>query len=53
MSVFSSIDGCWCADVSNLSSYAEQVGNDGEEVFFRLLEQMQSLLRKGDFPALK
>ncbi|KAL1741368.1 hypothetical protein HDZ31DRAFT_45588 [Schizophyllum fasciatum] len=34
-------------------SYAEQVGNDGEEVFFRLLEQMQSLLRKGDFPALK
>ncbi|KAL1660013.1 hypothetical protein GGF50DRAFT_64079 [Schizophyllum commune] len=40
-------------DGVEVHSYAEQVGNDGEEVFFRLLEQMQSLLRKGDFPALK
>ncbi|KAI4294541.1 hypothetical protein EV122DRAFT_224199 [Schizophyllum commune] len=40
-------------DGVEVHSYAEQVGNDGEVVFFRLLEQMQSLLSKGDFPALK
>ncbi|TRM59794.1 hypothetical protein BD626DRAFT_549990 [Schizophyllum amplum] len=35
------------------TSYADQTGNDGEVVFFRLLEQMQSLLRRSDFPAVK
>ncbi|TRM56305.1 hypothetical protein BD626DRAFT_635852 [Schizophyllum amplum] len=37
----------------NAHSYADQTGNDGEVVFFRLLEQMQSLLRRSDFPAVK